>query len=1178
MDLLPSTTYQQPPRRAGRRHLNTIAEEPELTSRGSAKSDSETDGSDSTITGRPAAFNSKLFVAGPARKQSRLGNLMTAVSPASTIPSPASSLGSGFERNSVQGSIAGSENGTIFSDDTCPSLTSDPTTFATDSNRHSLLSSRSSIGSNKSARNRYPALLIPRSSWDMTDSPLKELALGMSPGSKFNLSPAMLARLPVPSVEASTPSLGGSSLASESPCIPSVSGPGTPDLHNIDVGEGEGWGQPSMTHTLNPLEIALDDDQSIILSPADAHSDVGPPSASVPPLNALLSPREAEWGGMVSRFPGVPNDDAGATSFPLGLLFLNKASQPSENGILLPNDALATLNRLTREVSPDEKSEISRFREMRERTGMSPTALRPNSWDDATPATEASFSKLSDYSYTQLSIPSPGGFFSSLQGGARHTWCLDKRGSRQSSVPSSAAAENFYFNWDNLHTKSTVLTVDDSDATDGPPTARQNSFDSGVTGLESRDSTSSKETDDLYGVGAKAAAFPSPGTVQYEQAYDEELKQASEVNLDRTSSWLSAQTSYLSSLRESNPLNSPADYLPSPHPGLQEDPLERSNTIDSNIRKTVRFLEEARSATVAHPPPNPLTTALTPTVTSPKSGQTSPDSATSPSNSTKESIFHSAFTHLLSTNANPQTRSMDTLLHASARLESTRSLRIALPDKHIDSLLGQHWLAPALRPKYSGPFNGNPRATGIFDRSVDALMYESVEREQTALRTMESGTWDVDALRSLYSGRLLASSNVCDKLSTKSTLPLNDPACVGAKRLRILDFGGTAAGSWGWHAASQWPNVKVYTVITKEQSIAQRPAGVPKAQGPENHRVVSVPHLWQLPFKSNHFDVVSARGLHALLRAEPVPGVKEIDEWDLALRECKRILKPGGTLDFLVMDAGLAKPGTLGEKMSVEFGYELKKRGYERDAAGKMVGKVMRQGFKNVKRAWMFLPCGNKDEGGSEGEWLPAPRPVSEVSTISKIVRQYEHCEAVQGPVGSGEKTADVAALLAGRMWEEWIVKVRMEQGRERARLLEGIDEVLQEGKEEGSGWRVLVGWCVKPRVKLHKGERPKSGRAEIKVLLGDDDATPMPTPMTAIFINTQPQSPAQSQSQARDSSKLKSKDGDGEGEGEFVSMQGIQLEMKERPGHESLLSQATSRRSGEMGIVPFMIQASPRL
>jgi SAM-dependent methyltransferase len=351
----------------------------------------------------------------------------------------------------------------------------------------------------------------------------------------------------------------------------------------------------------------------------------------------------------------------------------------------------------------------------------------------------------------------------------------------------------------------------------------------------------------------------------------------------------------------------------------------------------------------------------------------------------------------------------------------------------------------------------------------------------------------------MYGGRLLASEAACQRLKAKATVPLDDPACIGSKRIRVLDIGGTSCASWAWNAALEWPNVKIYTVITKEQSQSQRPSGKPKPEAPNNHRTVSVPHLWQLPFRSGHFDVISARSLHVLLKNNPVPGVPEIDEWDLTLRECQRVLKPGGFIDYMIMDSTIAHAGPRGDAMSVEFGFELHRRGYEREAARSWLRRLKKEGFVGVKRAWVFMPMGRKppkeveeNAHGFIGEWkswrqgakpfVPAPRPISEVSTISKIVKQYMDVEAVQGPVGSTEDVADLTGLLGARMWEEWLVKVRAESGRERSRWLEGVDEVIEEGKENGSGWKVLIGWARKP--KPEKGK--KAERAEITVAVED--------------------------------------------------------------------------------------------
>ncbi|RMD43584.1 hypothetical protein DV735_g1528, partial [Chaetothyriales sp. CBS 134920] len=1149
MDLLPSTTYVSPPRQV-RGRLNTIIEEREESHGGHSsssngpRSDSEGDHSDSTIVGRPAGWDPKLFVAVP-RKSSRLSHSVTAMSPVSeaSLPdsaSPCSSVGPAFNRraSSVRSSYSDSEAGTVFSDDTLPSLASDPTTFATDSSRSSVASST------KSGRNRYPALLIPRDSWNSIDNPIKEITLPMSPGPKITLSPAILSSLPyaAPS-EHATPSLGSSSsLPSESPPMSSMSGPGTPDMRHMDAGHQE-WGDPISVQSLSHshLEIAIDDDHSIVLSPGEAHAPTRmPPTPGG--FASMLSPREREWGGIVARFPPVP----GATPLRTPVSGIDELIRPplhrqhttttdSGDSFQLPRGALATLDRLTRAHSPDENSDMSQQmsaspKEMRERSEPS-IASRPRSLDGVTPLTEGSFSKLSDYSFTQLSIPSPGGFFSSLQAGTRHTWCIQP--SRNSSMPSSAVAENFYHNWDSILSagsgliKETVVAIaEDTNATEGPPTARQPVFEDkkATKGVgPSSGKSSPRDQEDMYGDGPASPAAPvstksSPKGFEYEEAYAEEIKQAAEANLDRTSSWLAAQTSYLSALRDNNPINSPADYLPSPHPFLSDQSKSRSLSMESDFQNTVRFLKEAQSQTQSTFSPYPaaiaaatanekaLAAGVSPTQTSPASSHSSQ----------RDPIFFSAFKHLIH-----DRKKLDAFLHATSRMQAVQADRLARPDMHVANLQGRFSIQAPKRPKYSGPFNHNPRATGIFERTADQLKFEACEREQRALDRVKQNVWVVDALKSVYGDRLLASSAACEKLSKKEAAGVapSSGEVDSKQRLRILDLGGDATAGWGWEAALQWPNAKVYTVTIKEQGIQSRPAvpgseteAAAKPQGPENHRVISVPNAWQLPFKSNRFDVITARSLHALLKSKPVPSVPDIDEWDMTLRECMRVLKPGGYLDFLVMDSSLVKsgPGGRGEKISVEFGFELQRRGYDREAARTLLKRLRRQGFVGVKRSWMFWPMGRRswDDGSryTTTGWRDAPRPVSEVSTISRIVKQYMDVEAVQGPVGSVEACADVCGLLGQRIWESWVVKVRQEcraggvvlpvaentgnasnpaeaattdsdAAAGATKLLDSIYNVFDEGRKEGAGFRVLVGWARKPTKK--KDQTPQQPQQE---------------------------------------------------------------------------------------------------
>ena len=1052
-----------------RRSLDTIKEESES----SGKSDSEGSGSDRTIVGKPAGWNPHMYVAAP-RKSSRLSSSFTPSSPASSASaSPCSSTGTKIDAT-TRSSYTLSDIGTVFSDESCPSLASDPTTFATESSRNSVASST------KQSRNRYPALLIPRGSWSSLEGSIKEIPFGMSPKASVVLSPEALSQLSelLPPGEHEPPSLGNSSLASSSPCLAQTSAPGTPDSRLLDVVEGEAWGQPQPNPTL--LEIALDEHHSIVISPAgDLPASANPLSAGV--WSPLRSARDNEWGEMVTRFPGVPRPNLHPSNVRtlapqnrrLDIL-RTTSTAGSDAGVVLPKDALQVLQRITRPISPDRSSfggsSKSQSGEMRELTDGG-SLSRSRSLDGITPATEGSIAKLSEYSFTQLSIPSPGGFFSSLQAGSRQTWCLNR--SVENSMPTSAVAESFYFNWQPMtRMRETSLSIPDGSDTEGPPTAKripQSTSGATITDVtelatlpaprsRSPSLSTADEDADMYGPGSNEPSFAAPAEIEYEEAYDEEIKQTAEQNLDRTSNWLAAQTTYLSALRDHNPANKPEDYAPSPQPPTEDDNteegLKRSASVAAHIQKTVRFLEAARASS----PPALSTSPGTKSDGSPSGSDTS---------ATKSPLFYAAFEHFLRQNG-----SRDTFLHAAARVEAVRAGRVATPARHIDSIANRMDCKAADKPKYSGPFSGNPRATGIFDRTPASLAFEATEREQRAMQSVQHSAWHIEALRTTFGGRLFASRIAHERLRTKATISLSDPKCIGTKRYRILDLGGDSNASWGWTAAHEYANVKVYTVVTKEQASQQRPADVPRPSGPENHRTVSVPYLWQLPFKPNHFDAISARSLHALLKSNPVPGAPEIDEWSLTLKECLRCLKPGGYLDFIVMDSYIARAGPRGEALSVEFSFDLHRRGYDRNPAHNWLRRLKKEGFISTKRAWMFWPIGRKPEVNADGEqqgaraFLPAPRPVSEVSTISKIVRQYMDVEAVQGPVGSTQDAADVTGLLGTRMYEEWLVKVRREAGREKGRLLEGIDEVLEEGKANAGGFRVLVGWARKPRVK----------------------------------------------------------------------------------------------------------------
>ena len=985
--LLPPTTYNAPPRQVRGTYLNTISEDHEETSFG-PPGGSGTD-SDETVIGRPAGLDASLFVSAP--QKSRLAN--TTLQPSS--PTDSSSPCSEDDRKKRSADFDdlydASDSETHFSNSS-PSLrdsvSSDPTSFATDSSRNSVTSPKS----NRSSRNRYPSIMIPQStSWPSLTSPMKGSPMPPTPPPKIPVSPAALSLLPrwVPAINA-PPSLDGSSMTSDQ--VSNISAPVTPDMHTAV--EGETWG------TQQPVRFREEPD-----SANDVESD------TMSPQEDVLIESSEDWSDILGTFPHIPS-----TSFheglPVGLeirnVSLSGAETPSDRGVQLPAEAFRTLNQLVAERSP-ALSSIGSIQEQREKEMQERSAppSRPRSLDGITP-----LSDHSGYSFSQLSIPSPGGFFSSLRAGTRHTWCPGL--SKSSNPPSSTTAENFYnVPWmESGSIVEQVVEIDD-DITEGPITARQVPLDPPLTARRDPTSEESAEGQEADPSSLEAARKVPPAKeirYEYEEAYEEELLQNAVSHLDRTSVWLAAQSSYMSALRETNPLNDlDNDSLHNHHLSKQE----KNDPLDSPMKKAVRFLEDV--------------------VSTPEQAEDGVQ---------KEVIFHEAFRHL-----SHERKRLDAFVHAASRIDAVQSVRVALIDLHIDQLIGKYEIRELLRPKYSGPFSQNPRQTGIFELTPAQIAFRKVEREKAALEQVSMPVWVIDALKYLHGGKLFASP--ASKRLARAQIPLNDPRCIGSQRFRVLDLGGVTSCDWAWHCAHKWPRVKTYTVVTKSQHTT------PNLEGPSNHRQVSVPHLWQLPFRDGHFDVISARSLHALLRHEPVPGQKQIDEYDLCLKECMRVLKPGGYLEFMLMDSSITHSGPLGSAMSVEFGFNLKTRGYDAFPTRVFVHRLRKANFVGIKRAWMFLPMGAPPRMPNILRETPTPNLPSPIEG---------DVEAVQGPVGSTAAAANVSGLLGGWMWEQWMLKLQLEMGREPEKLLEGTGAVIEEGRNCGAGWRCLSGWARKPR------------------------------------------------------------------------------------------------------------------
>lgn len=829
----------------------------------------------------------------------------------------------------------------------------------------------------KVTRNRYPSITIPPPSHWSTTQRLQKISPMISPARppKIPLSPAVLSMLnrDLPT-SSQTPSLDESSISDPQA---SSTAPTTPEMRTPFEG-AESWSSEEIKQKLFRSDLAN-------LFESLKSPDLNVSRDDDGDLWEDMSGFDNGHGTIVRDF-GSDHGQSRQDSPVLGV-----DGEGSEAGVQLPPKALDTLRQLSVDipVSTDLASDTRSIGEMEE----VPCASFRRRSLDVTP-----ISQHSEYSLDQLSIPSPGGFFSSLSSNYRHTWCPARSRPLSLMAPSSTVAEQFYkcpWKTDPPVIVDQVVQVDDNDS-NGPPTARQFPLTSQAEEFPQDDGPV------LSDLG------PAQSAGEYDPDYEQEIQHIAENSFDRTSGWLAAQSAYMAALRETNPVNDLT--LDTTTISRTRSLHFRNDSLESPIKKVVRFLEredERRRKSGAN-----------------DTGQ-------------GDSIYYHAFQHI-----NNDESSYDAFRHGQTRSDSIQAGRVCLPHEHIDRLQGAFKISTVDRPAPLRPISMLPgKQKKECEQTVEQKVISRVERERQALQQLNTSMWVIEASRFLKHGKLL-NSPAAKKLAHKS----RDKEST--EQMRVLDLGGLPNCDWAWHCAREYPNAKVHTATTESYPIDFH------IRGPENHRCIEVSKLWALPYADDYFDAVSARSLFSHLKTEKPLG-HTMDEYDLCLQECLRCLKPGGYLEFFVLDSEILSSGPRGTALSVEFSFSLKTRGYDPAPTKNWLGRLRRAGFDDIKRAWTFLPMGAPCK---EPPLLPETPP-PDVPTFDP-----NSAEAVQGPVGSTADAAGVAGLVGSWAWEQWMLKLQMEMGKEE--LLQGVGAVLEEGKFTGAGWRCLSGWARKPIIR----------------------------------------------------------------------------------------------------------------
>ncbi|KAI9873011.1 MAG: hypothetical protein M1830_000943, partial [Pleopsidium flavum] len=779
--LLPATTYQPPPRQVRRRVLNTIIEDEQQS-----QSDERhiSDDSSRSKALEASSLSIPYHIGRPSLPPTSGWN--DAPSPVSMASSSSPILGDRSERPDFDDLYDATDDEGDGEQNMNPAVVIRPASANSDSTRRD---SASSTGS----RRRYPSLVIPSPSlWpniQTLQSAKKHSPIPPTPPPKIPMSPAVLSFL-TRDIPASTapPSLDGSLTSEQFACS---SAPATPDMQ-VHAGGTAQWGgnvhlRPD---SLTSQQTAID-------------------SAPVTPEIEFRVEYSEQWnlGRHHSIILANPEPIQASASTPMTLQspLLGQEQEEVEEGIELPPNAMATLLHLSLDEvpgSPTSGTDAERLYEMQE---VLVPQTRPKSAELVTPA--------SQYSMTALSIPSPGGFFSSLGPGARRTWCVQSSGPPSAAPPSSTTAEQFYscpwnsFSGDPVER---VIELYETD-TDGPPTARQ------IPIVSPKPTVLAQVEDEVDEIKTTELVY------EYDEKYEQELQRLASANLDRTSVWLAAQSSYLAALRETNPVNE----VGSSQANIQKSQHGREPSLDSPMKKAVRFLETA----AAIPDDTPST------------------------DQHKETVYYRAFQHVAS-----NTHRKDTFVHSQSRFDALQASRVCLHASHIDQLRGKYRLSSAERPSPPRPISFMPGTGEETDVTSEQKVIARVEKERQALEQIQPPMWIIEALKFLNGGELLNSP--ASRILAGTLPPLRASDGTNTRRARVLDLGGQASCDWAWHCAKEHKHVKTYTVVTKQQVVNA------SVRGPHNHRHISVRHLWKLPFRDGHFDVISARSLPTFLKTE----------------------------------------------------------------------------------------------------------------------------------------------------------------------------------------------------------------------------------------------------------------------------------------------------------------------
>ncbi|KAG0353330.1 hypothetical protein BG005_007368 [Podila minutissima] len=366
----------------------------------------------------------------------------------------------------------------------------------------------------------------------------------------------------------------------------------------------------------------------------------------------------------------------------------------------------------------------------------------------------------------------------------------------------------------------------------------------------------------------------------------------------------------------------------------------------------------------------------------------------------------------------PSSEGTEVLSHPE--LSDANRLRPSSTLSSLRSLLGNHpqglSLIESLEDEDDGSLDSlSDTETGDSDADLrqrtellDGDLQPNDSRTQTRRRPQPQFEW-MDA-RKRFSAASLSTIGIDVKDSQKGQHALwkyigggNAHAPLRYDIDRILDS-GCGLGEWTMEMAKEYPNASVYGVDIN-------PGLFPSAQTPvpSNCHFTQSNILGRMSFPDHYFDFVYQRFLYLGLT---------VDDWPVALKELRRVMKPGGWIELFepCMRVHRAGPRTR-EVMRWISRLLQEERGLDFDFAGEKMQRLCESteiGFENVKLERLSIPVGGW--GGRVGEAMAENMVLMFQNLQSVLLDNTTMNEGFQS-----QESRDVAQRAFEGMVQSWI-------------------------------------------------------------------------------------------------------------------------------------------------------------